>query len=67
MNNLKDNFNLAAIVLGGAGTLLFGIGTVTEIAQGTDTVATVAAAFAASSALLAVGIFGTRKPKDPKP
>ena len=69
MNNLKNAFNFAATTLGGIGTFIFTIGTVTEMMGATpgrngfdaDATMLAAGALAASVALLAVGIRGQRK------
>ena len=66
---MKSAFNLVATSLGGFGTFLFGIGTITELfgatpgRNGYDADATLMAAgcLAISMILLATGIYGTRK------
>lgn len=69
MSNLKQSFNFAATMLGGIGTFIFTIGTITEMMGATpgrngydaDATMLAAGALAASVALLAVGIRGQRK------
>jgi hypothetical protein len=66
---MKNAFNFAATTLGGVGTFIFGIGTITELLgatpgrNGFDPGATMLAAsfLAFSVALLAAGIYGQRK------
>ena len=66
---LKEAFNFAATIMGGVGTFIFGIGTITEMMGATpgrngfdaDATMLAASALAVSVGLLAAGIRGTRK------
>ena len=64
---LRDAFNMSALVLGGAGSLLFGIATVTEFVEGTPQGAEVnltvpcALLFCAFAGLFYKGWTGSRK------
>ena len=64
---LRDAFNMSAVVLGGAGSLLFGIATVTEFVEGAPQGAEVnltvpcAILFCAFAGLFYKGWTGSRK------
>lgn len=77
---LKESFNFFATAMGGIGTFIFGIGTVTELLGATpgrngfdgDATLLTATALAVSAGLLYTGIRGYRKAaadnhNDPKP
>lgn len=63
--NLRDTFNKVATIMGGIGTFLFGMGTITEItgnlpADAQSTPLLTFASLCVSAALLYVGIRGMR-------